>query len=235
MMGGIKVYTCFAFILIAIDFLVKDVPSQVRNRCLRAFIDNGGHFITALISWLMVRSVHGFTLKDKLVIVESLACGVISSLTDLDHFIQAQSLHLEDVVSLSSRPFMHCSSLTIGIFVILLNSSLVCGLWWLHSLSFIAWTSWTTHHLRDGLRRGLWFYPLGSTKPLNYPLYIFIVLLLPVVTSFMFDLTGAMVLSTNVADMTYTGRRMHDIKNRRKTTSIEKDVEATTNLLSDVV
>lgn len=229
-MGGIKIYVTLALVIVVIDVLVKDVPSQVRNRCLRAFIDNSGHFVTALISWFMVRSVHGFILKDKLVILESLACALISSATDLDHFIQSQSLSLENATSLTSRPFMHCSSLTMAVFIVMLLCSLVCGLWWLHSFSFIALTAWSTHHLRDGLRRGLWFYPLGSTAPLDYRVYICIILLLPIVTSCMLDLTGAIVLLSTGNEK--PKRRLHDRK--RKRSSLEKDVEATANLLSDV-
>ena len=33
-------------------------------------------------------------------------------------------------------------------------------------------SSWTSHQLRDGIRRGIWFYPLISTPPIPYPLYL---------------------------------------------------------------
>lgn len=38
-----------------------------------------------------------------------------------------------------------------------------------------------SHHLRDAHRRGLWFWPIGSTPPLPYWVYISCVLILPVI------------------------------------------------------
>ena len=230
-MGGIKYFTILCFILLAIDASVLDVPFIIRNRCVRAFVDNAGHFATAVISWLMVRSVNGFFLADKLVWMESLVCGIISSLTDVDHFIQAMSTSLLDATSLPTRPFMHCSSLALVIVVVILLSSLILGVWWLHSLSFIALVAWTTHHLRDGLRRGIWFWPLGSTKAIDYKLYLLCILLLPIMTSYLFDLTGALVLSTN-NNGTSKRRFLEFSKNRRKASSLEKDMEASATLLS---
>jgi len=32
--------------------------------------------------------------------------------------------------------------------------------------------AWTTHHLRDGLRRGIWISPFGHTLPLPKWLYL---------------------------------------------------------------
>ena len=231
MMGGIKRFAILCFILLAIDASVVDVPFLIRNRCIRAFVDNAGHFISALISWLMVRSVNGFLFADKLVWMESLVCGMISSLTDVDHFIQAMSTSLVDATSLPFRPFMHCSSLALLIVIVTLLSSLIFGIWWLHSLSFIAFVAWTTHHLRDGLRRGIWFWPLGSTKAIDYKLYLLCILLLPIVTSYLFDLTGALVLSTNNNGPSKR-RSLEFSKNRRKNSSLEKDMEASTTLLS---
>jgi hypothetical protein len=37
----------------------------------------------------------------------------------------------------------------------------------------------STHHLRDATRRGLWCWPLGSTPPLPYPLFLALTALLP--------------------------------------------------------
>lgn len=38
-----------------------------------------------------------------------------------------------------------------------------------------------SHHFRDAQRRGLWFWPVGSTPPLPYGIYIICVVLLPMV------------------------------------------------------
>ncbi|RWR99236.1 transmembrane protein C5orf28-like isoform X2, partial [Dinothrombium tinctorium] len=36
---------------------------------------------------------------------------------------------------------------------------------------FMLFVASSTHHLRDGLRRGLWLYPFANTPPLNPILY----------------------------------------------------------------
>lgn len=40
-----------------------------------------------------------------------------------------------------------------------------------------------THHLRDGVRRGLWFWPMNSTPVLPYWIYLLVIMLLPMLTS----------------------------------------------------
>lgn len=39
--------------------------------------------------------------------------------------------------------------------------------------------SFMSHHVRDGNRRGLWFWPFGSTQPIPYYLYLSICMVLP--------------------------------------------------------
>lgn len=39
--------------------------------------------------------------------------------------------------------------------------------------------AYTSHHLRDGNRRGLWFYPFGSSPPIDKSLYLFLLAVLP--------------------------------------------------------
>ena len=36
-----------------------------------------------------------------------------------------------------------------------------------------------THHLRDANRRGLWFCPFGSTRPLSMPFYLLGIMTVP--------------------------------------------------------
>ena len=43
---------------------------------------------------------------------------------------------------------------------------------YLRSLPYLFAVAVISHHLRDGHRRGLWFWPLGSTPPLPYWVYI---------------------------------------------------------------
>ena len=50
---------------------------------------------------------------------------------------------------------------------------------YLQSLPYLFAVAVISHHLRDGYRRGLWFWPLGSTPPLPYWLYIVCTMALP--------------------------------------------------------
>ena len=45
----------------------------------------------------------------------------------------------------------------------------------------------TTHHLRDSVRRGLWFPPFGSTLPLNRGAYVVVSVVLPVIVRMLGD------------------------------------------------
>jgi len=46
----------------------------------------------------------------------------------------------------------------------------------LHSIVVVAWSS---HQLRDSIRRGLWFWPLGSLPPTPYWIYISTMVIVP--------------------------------------------------------
>jgi len=158
-------------------------------------------------------------MMDRLVIMESFICGLVSSATDIDHFVAAENhFSLESATSLSSRPWMHRSSLALLVCVIVLLVSLLYGIWWMHSLSFMLLMAWSSHHLRDGLRRGISFYPFESSPAIDYRLYILVILLLPIVVSYLFDLTGALVLTTK-----------HDeslnFKKRRRNISLKESSE----------
>src|SRR5690606_1209183 len=52
-----------------------------------------------------------------------------------------------------------------------------------HSLnaSSLRFSSLLTHQRRDATRRGMWFWPVGSSEPLYYPLYVVAIMLLPVI------------------------------------------------------
>uniref|UniRef100_A0A8C5SLP8 Transmembrane protein 267 n=1 Tax=Laticauda laticaudata TaxID=8630 RepID=A0A8C5SLP8_LATLA len=61
------------------------------------------------------------------------------------------------------------------------------------SWCFLPWMmfiSWTSHHVRDGIRHGLWICPFGKTVPLPYWLYVAITATLPHLCSFLLYLTG---------------------------------------------
>lgn len=187
-------YLALVVTLLVIDYFLDDVPFTVSERSRRAFIDNLGHGITGYLSWLMVRSYNGALLTERLVLMESFICLVVSCLIDVDHFIQANSFSILDATSLPRRPFFHCSTVLIFISLLIFATSLYFNIWWMHTLSFICLTGWSCHHLRDGLRRGLWLCPFGSTNAISYKLYLFILLLQPVLIANLLELSAILVI-----------------------------------------
>lgn len=187
-------YLILIFILLTLDYFVSDVPFTVSSRTERALIDNLGHGVTGFISWLMVRCYNESLLTERLVLMESLICLMVSSCIDLDHFVQAASLSIINATSLPYRPLLHCSTVLIFIVLVFLVISLHYNLWWMHTLSFICLTGWTCHHLRDALRRGLWFCPLTSTPVIPYKLYLIIMSIQPVFIANLMEFSAILVI-----------------------------------------
>ena len=88
-----------------------------QNSVLKALSDNLTHGWIALFSWYYIEK----SLKN------SIICGLLAMLVDLDHFIEAKSFQLHQALNLTSRPFMHNSTFPIFgfIFVFFLNHSLI--------------------------------------------------------------------------------------------------------------
>lgn len=77
------------------------------------------------------------------------------------------------------RPVLHCTTIPVAL---LLITNVSNWLWRLPRIANFGWISWVaifSHHVRDGYRRGLWFWPIGSTAPIPYYVYILITMLLP--------------------------------------------------------
>jgi len=158
-----------------------DYHTEKELAVFKALADNIGHFLIAVFTWGAVIEYH----LNRLNILHMLLCGLMASLIDVDHFIAASSFKLKDAVHLPNRPFLHNSSLILLIvpFIIfpLYNRYNHRVLEW-SQLSLVAFTALTTHHLRDGKRRGLWIWPFGSTPPLDFDyLYILLIALIIVV------------------------------------------------------
>ncbi|KAG8131133.1 hypothetical protein E2320_017802 [Naja naja] len=153
---------------------------------LRALSDNMVHGIIGLWSWAIV-----IGLKKKSDFTEVILAGFLSSVIDMDHFILAGSLSLKAALTLPQRPFLHCSTV---IPVVCLMLKFIMHLLKLKdSWCFLPWMmfiSWTSHHVRDGIRHGLWICPFGKTVPLPYWLYVAVTATLPHLCSFLLYLTG---------------------------------------------
>lgn len=94
-------------------------------------------------------------------------------------FIICFSFHLQAALSLPARPPFHASSMIIAVDMVILilaaifrSQNLVLG-------TLIFTTAWFSHHVRDGYRRGLWFYPFGETLPLPRIVYLGIIITFP--------------------------------------------------------
>ena len=107
---------------------------------------------------------------------KSLKVLVCSS--DLITIINKQCFFFQEARQLKNRPFLH-STTVVFIVVPILQVWLAQNVSYLRSLPYLFAVAVISHHLRDGHRRGLWFWPLGSTPPLPYWVYITCVMALP--------------------------------------------------------
>ncbi|XP_078531164.1 transmembrane protein 267 [Lissotriton helveticus] len=157
-----------------------------RNDWLRALTDNTVHGLVGMWSWAIVI---GFRKKSDF--YEVLLAGFLASVIDVDHFFLAGSFSLKAALNLPRRPPLHCSTL---IPAVALALKFIMHIFRLKdSWCFLPWMlfiSWTSHHVRDGIRHGLWICPFGKTAPLPYWLYVAITATLPHVCSLIMYLTG---------------------------------------------
>lgn len=138
-----------------------------------AVADNAAHGIIAFFSWCIVCEIH---IRKHL--IDGVLCGIIACAIDLDHFIAAKSFKLKDALQLKNRPFLHTTTV-VFIVVPMLQVWLAQNNCFLRSLPYLFTVGVSSHHLRDGNRHGLWFWPLGSTPPLPYWIYICCIVALP--------------------------------------------------------
>uniref|UniRef100_A0A1I8N9R9 Transmembrane protein 267 n=1 Tax=Musca domestica TaxID=7370 RepID=A0A1I8N9R9_MUSDO len=120
-------------------------------------------------------------------------CFACSSLIDIDHFIAAGSWSLEDATNLSRRPFLHCSSLIVLLLLAYLCTSCLNYFKWSLVLGVLL-CAFITHHTRDAIRRGYWFYPWGHTNKLPNLAYILITVLTPYVVSNLYDICRSSIV-----------------------------------------
>ncbi|XP_055451715.1 transmembrane protein 267 [Psammomys obesus] len=172
------------FCLVADRLLQFSIIQQ--HDWLRALSDNLVHGVIGMWSWA---AVTGITKKTDF--GEVLLAGFLASVIDGDHFFQARSLSLKAALTLPRRPFLHCSTV---IPVTVVSVKLAVHIFKLRdSWCFLPWMlfiSWTSHHIRDGIRHGLWIWPFGKTPPLPFWLYVLSTLSLPHLCSFLMSLTG---------------------------------------------
>ncbi|XP_038058128.1 transmembrane protein 267-like [Patiria miniata] len=171
---------------VSLDHILQ-LQAVVSNLYCRAFMDSFTHGLVGVLSWAIVIGAIPPTSCRQL--GEILFCGMLSSGLDVDHFVAARSIYLQDALVLPHRPVLHSTSLILLIGFILLLTTRITASHKLRPLPYMFLTASLSHHIRDGSRRGLWLWPLGSTPPLPYWTYIGLVCILPVVVELFLDRT----------------------------------------------
>merc|ERR1712071_263780 len=87
------------------------------DQLLKALSDNITHVLIGVLSWFIIIYNVKTAVSENLQThpSQSAAAAAISSLIDIDHFIMAKSIHLEDAVGQKTRPLLHNSLLPFGI------------------------------------------------------------------------------------------------------------------------
>ena len=84
------------------------------------------------------------------------------------------------------------------------SNSIVCD------LPAMCIISVTSHHLRDGDRRGLWVVPYGSTPPIPHKLYVLLVLMLPICVAMI------PVIASQIQDCVYNTTKLYCVSKKSR-------------------
>ena len=117
---------------------------------------------------------------------KSCESATISYIIKIYYYINHFSF--QSALSLRSRPFLHSTTMTLILCLTLFITGYTLNKWWIKLFSVMCFVAWTSHHVRDGSRRGLWFAPIGSTPVILYKLYLTITLVLPLVVMLLVNL-----------------------------------------------
>ncbi|KPJ08761.1 Transmembrane protein C5orf28-like [Papilio machaon] len=113
-------------------------------------------------------------------------CTILSSLIDIDHFIAARSFKLKDITNLKQRGIFHCTTFWLILTLLLLVYTHITKRLNIYTLAYMILIAYSSHHIRDANRRGLWLYPFGHTSPLNKYFYIFLISVLPKLFAYLY-------------------------------------------------
>uniref|UniRef100_A0A2M3ZCS7 Transmembrane protein 267 n=1 Tax=Anopheles braziliensis TaxID=58242 RepID=A0A2M3ZCS7_9DIPT len=162
---------------------------------LRAFIDNATHaFIGLIAGELVLNGVKQHRLTRQEYCILLLEAAIVSSFIDLDHFIEANSIRLQDATNLDRRPFLHNSAICVLILILMIVLQRMDSNGLLSIAGAMVLAAFGTHHIRDATRRGIWFkVPLleTSTAALPYTVYLALVSATPHAISQILRLTGS--------------------------------------------
>lgn len=94
-------------------------------------------------------------------------------------FMHLLHFFFQAALSLPSRPPFHATTIILLVDAVLLLLSAITKSKTPVLYCLIFSVAWLSHHVRDAVRRGIWFYPFGSTPPLPKIVYLGIILTLP--------------------------------------------------------
>ncbi|XP_034253297.1 transmembrane protein 267 [Thrips palmi] len=180
-------YIILRCLLLGLTAILGDKLVQVNQHddMKRALCDNMTHAVIGFLTWISVHCNLGKgAFSSGRVLAQCILCALISSAIDVDHFISARSFHLKDATKLSRRPFLHCSTLPLVLFISLLVLAHYLRNTNIEIFGWVLLAAFMSHHVRDAARRGFWLWPFGSTVPLGTGLYLIITVLFPFLLSF---------------------------------------------------
>ncbi|KAG1702164.1 hypothetical protein DVH05_009955 [Phytophthora capsici] len=167
------------FICLASDYFLFQHVYLLDYKLLRHFVDSAAHGSVAFCCWaVFLLQIEKYsestdsTCSSWGFLKKCFFNGITGSLLDIDHFIAAGALSLAGATHLKGRPFGHAVTFIIVVALLVSRySRKVQARERRYRVCFIV-VAWFSHQLRDGMRLGLWFWPFGSTPPINYFLYL---------------------------------------------------------------
>ncbi|KAG2782242.1 hypothetical protein Pcac1_g7620 [Phytophthora cactorum] len=172
-------------ICVTSDYFLLQHVYLLDYKLLRHFVDSAAHGSVAFCCWvLFLLQIEKCSESGDSILKILKKCffnGITASLLDVDHFIAAGALNLAGATHLNGRPFGHAVTFIIAVATLVSRWSRKCQARTRRYRVCFVVVAWFSHQLRDGMRRGLWFWPLGSTPPINYFLYLFMEEALPFV------------------------------------------------------
>ncbi|XP_051154179.1 transmembrane protein 267 [Leptopilina boulardi] len=179
--------------LIGITSYIGDRLLQQKSEILRAVSDNFTHATVSGLTWSLILIISKKSVLKN--ISKVFLCFFIASFVDVDHFLIAISWRLQDAMHLQKRGFLHCSTIPIMTWLFLLIYSKMLNQPNISDYGWIILSSFLSHHIRDANRRGLWFCPFGSTRPIPYYFYLSLSMAFPYFIEFCMSLLDTQQLS----------------------------------------
>ncbi|XP_049884381.1 transmembrane protein 267 [Pectinophora gossypiella] len=158
------------------DYIVFE-SKYSSSQVFRAFADSSVHASIGLLSATLFFT-HEISISRYASVCNIIFCTILSSFIDIDHVMEAKSIYLKDMHNLK-RGIFHCTTFWLIVSLLFILYSYVVKKLNIYILTFMIIIAYTSHHIRDGNRRGLWLYPFGHTPPISKFIYVALIGILP--------------------------------------------------------